>query len=280
MSQKRLFSASEWSVIEYMMKEPDHIVNASIKELANFAYTSSSTIVRLFKKLDCNSFSEFKIQFYSTVKQQDNKLSVDANIPFSKEDSLSNIAKNLETLCTDALTETATMYKEYAYQKAVKKLNAAESIDIYCLGANQHYAKDFQLNMMRIHKHVIVWNEPLSMKLNAAKSNRNRVALFISYSGESEQLIECAQLLRQYGTYIICITSIGKNSLSDLCHLSLSIVSKEKMFSKIGLFSSKYSILMVLDTLYSGVYKEDYDTNQKLTEAEIMFLSKTPHKKT
>jgi len=259
-----------------MMKQSEQVVNASIKELANSAFTSPSTIVRLFKKLDCNSFTEFKVQFYSAVSQQANRQLVDANIPFDKEDSLLEIAQNLETLCTDALQETSTLYEEYAYQKAVKKLNAAESIDIYCLGANQHYAKDFQLNMMRIHKQVIVWNDPMSMKLSAAKSNRSHVALFISYSGEGDHLIECCRLLRECGTYIICITSIGNNSLSDLCHLSLNIVSKEKMFSKIGLFSSKYSILMVLDILFSGVYKEDYETNQALIDTETKFSIKRP----
>ena len=71
---------------------------------------------------------------------------------------------------------------------------------------------------------------------------------------------------------------MGSNSISDLSHLSLDIVSREKVFSKIGLFSSKYSILMVLDLLYSGIYRENYEENQRLTNMESSFLQTGPGK--
>ncbi len=278
MSQKRFFSNSEQAVIDHMAADPNCVVNASVKELAAAAYTSPSTIVRLFKKLDCNSYAEFKVQFISAIQQQKNRPSIDANVPFGEQDTLPQISKNLEALCSDALQETLSLFDEKSYQKAIKKLNLAQVIDIYALGANLYFARDFQLNLMRIHKNVIVHDNLVAMELNAFSSDRTHVALVISYSGESKTLIDYCQILRKRGTFIICITSMGSNSISDLSHLSLDIVSREKVFSKIGLFSSKYSILMVLDLLYSGIYRENYEENQRLTNMESSFLQTGPGK--
>ena len=252
-----------------MAADPNCVVNASVKELAAAAYTSPSTIVRLFKKLDCNSYAEFKVQFISAIQQQKNRPSIDANVPFGEQDTLPQISKNLEALCSDALQETLSLFDEKSYQKAIKKLNLAQVIDIYALGANLYFARDFQLNLMRIHKNVIVHDNLVAMELNAFSSDR-------THSGESKTLIDYCQILRKRGTFIICITSMGSNSISDLSHLSLDIVSREKVFSKIGLFSSKYSILMVLDLLYSGIYRENYEENQRLTNMESSFLQTGP----
>lgn len=273
MSQKQFFSASEQAVIDHIAQDPNCVINASVKDLAAAAFTSPSTVVRLFKKLDCSSFSEFKIQFVSAVNQQQKHPAVDANVPFKRNDTLSQIGKNLEALCSDALHETLSLFQEKTYQKAVRKLNAAQFIDVYALGANLYFAKNFQLDLMRINKKAVVLDSLIGMELNASNSDRTHVALVISYSGESKELVDCCQILRKRGTFIICITSMGNNSISDVSHLTLDIVSREKTFSKIGLFSSKYSILMVLDLLYSGIYRENYEQNKHYTVIESRFSS-------
>lgn len=273
MAQKRFFSNSEQAVIDHIVEDPESIIHASVKELAAASYTSPSTIVRLFKKLDCDSFTEFKVQFISAVKQQSSRPLVDADVPFGKEHTLLQISENLEVLCTDALQDTLSLFNERSYQKAVKKLNSAKVIDIYAHGVNLHYAKDFQLNMMRIHKNVVDHDTHIGMKLNAENSDETHVALVISYSGENEELMNCCRKLRKHGTFIISITRMGGNSISELSHLSLNIASMEKGFSKIGLFSSKYSILIILDILYSGVYRENYEENLQLNSVNSKFLS-------
>ena len=62
---------------------------------------------------------------------------------------------------------------------------------------------------------------------------------------------------------MICISSVGNNSISDLCDITLNIVTWEKMFSKISTFSSSVSTLLVLDILYAGLFARDYDKNKQ-----------------
>ena len=94
-----------------MAADPNCVVNASVKELAAAAYTSPSTIV------DCNSYAEFKVQFISAIQQQKNRPSIDANVPFGEQDTLPQISKNLEALCSDALQETLSLLMRKAIRK-------------------------------------------------------------------------------------------------------------------------------------------------------------------
>ena len=117
--------------------------------------------------------------------------------------------------------------------------------------------------MRRINKEVTTSTSQQEQLIKAATSNKDRVALIISYTGETKDILEICQLLKVSETPMICISSVGNNSISDLCDITLNIVTWEKMFSKISTFSSSVSTLLVLDILYAGLFARDYDKNKQ-----------------
>ena len=62
---------------------------------------------------------------------------------------------------------------------------------------------------------------------------------------------------------ILAITSLGTNSLSKIADVVLHISTREKMYSKIGGFSSLTSISLVLDILYSCKFSLHYGINMQ-----------------
>lgn len=142
-------------------------------------------------------------------------------------------------------------------------LGRATFIDIYGVSSNQHLAYNFMLDMRRISKEVTTSVSHQEQLIKAATSNKDRVALIISYTGETKDILEVCQLLNATETPMICISSVGNNSLSDLCDITLNIVTWEKMFSKISTFSSSVSTLLVLDILYAGLFARNYDDNKE-----------------
>ncbi|MDZ4907099.1 MurR/RpiR family transcriptional regulator, partial [Clostridium perfringens] len=53
----------ELSLYNYIMKNSEKVIYMRIRELANEAHVSTTTILRFCKKLDCEGFSEFKLKF-------------------------------------------------------------------------------------------------------------------------------------------------------------------------------------------------------------------------
>ena len=136
-----------------------------------------------------------------------------------------------------------------------------QMIDIYGSGNSLLAAMSFQHKMMRIQRDVnlkVLHGEQIFMSYN---SNHKRIAMVISYSGETNEIIQIAQILKEKQTPIIVLTSIGDNRLSHYADYILNIGSREKIFTKIAPFSSQISIEYILNLIFSCLFQKDYDKN-------------------
>ena len=95
--------------------------------------------------------------------------------------------------------------------------------------------------------------------LSAASLKKNDVAVLISYSGETYDIIRMASLVKRTGCKLIAITSYTKNSLSKFADVILYTVSAETMIRS-GAISSRIAQLTVIDALYTAVCSNMYDS--------------------
>ncbi len=264
LKQPNYYSNVEQVLVDFILKNPNFILSATSQELATATYTSSSSVVRLCQKLGCKGFNDFKIKYAAEKKQSFfNSKYIDANYPFKNGDNIKTIAKNISNLNIESIQETMSLFDEATYNEAVDLLYNARIIDIYGVSINLQLALDFKYKLSRINRIVEIQNFQQQQLLSAAKSEADHCALILSYTGETREVLEITEILKPTKTPIISITSMGNNSLAEASNLVLNIASKEKMYSKIGQFSSRTSILMILDFLYAGIFEKDYEDNIK-----------------
>ena len=60
----------ELSLYEYIIKSKDRVVDMTIRDLAKETHVSTTTILRLCKKLGCDGFSEFKVKFKLDMEER------------------------------------------------------------------------------------------------------------------------------------------------------------------------------------------------------------------
>ena len=234
------FSHSEKEIAHYILNEGEKVLNLSIKELAKKTYTSPATIVRLCHKLGLEGYGDFKIK-YSAELQFD----------------LAHTA----SLNQEVIAETIQLIDFEQLHQIVELLDQNKDIDIYGTGNSLLAAMSFQHKMMRIQRNVnlkMLAGEQVFMSYN---SNENKIAMIISYSGETNELIKIAKILKEKKTPIIILTSIGDNRLSHYANYILNIGSREKIFTKIAPFASQTSIEYILNVIFSCLFKKDYQTN-------------------
>lgn len=68
-------------------------------------------------------------------------------------------------------------------------------------------------------------------------------------------------ILKKQGASTISLTSIGDNPIATNSDCSLKITTREKLYSKIGNFTSTTSVIYLLNLLYSIVFTADYEMN-------------------
>lgn len=264
MREKGDFTHTEQTLINLMLKDPTLMLsNPTAAQLGKAAFTSASTVVRLCKKLGCDSFSAFKTQFVAEFQQNQGKtLHVDADLPFSDTDAPEKILDQLTSLEEIAIRQTRSVINVGTYQAAVAMLNDAQCIDVYGAGENVQLLQDFSYKMGTIHHQVRCHLDNQKQLLSAATKYLGHCAVLVSYSGESRSTIHCAQLLKENRTPTLSITCQKPNQLANLTDLNLYIATLESQaganVAKLGTFTSNISILTMMNYLYAGVFQHDY----------------------
>jgi len=257
-------SKSEEVLANYILNEKENIENLSTKNLANATYTSPSTVIRLSQKLGFSGWNEFKEKYLEEIKYLNKHLSnVDPDFPFEAHDNFMNIASKVGHLASNSIDDTLSLLKNDEIKKAVQLLCKSQIINVYGISNSLLMAYDFKHKMLRINKHVEIMNLPGEQIIVASNSSPANCAILISYSGESKEVLKIAEILKSKNTQMIVLTSIGENSLTTFADCTFSISTREKLYSKISTYSSNNSIHLILDILYSCVFKMNYDYNLK-----------------
>lgn len=256
------FSQSEKEIARYILNHGEEVLSMSVQQLAKETYTSPATIVRLCKKLGLEGYNDFKIK-YSAELQYDlhHNKRIDVNFPFDREDSYPMICHKLATLSQEVIADTIQLIDFHQLEQIVDVLYQHHDIDIYGSGNSLLAAMSFQHKMMRIGRNVnlkVLNGEQVFLSYT---SHADRLAMIISYSGETNELIQIAQTLKEKKTPIIILTSIGDNRLSHYASYILNIGSREKIFTKIAPFSSQISMEYLLNVIFSCIFQKDYDDN-------------------
>lgn len=256
------FSDSEKQIARYILSHDDEVLSLSSRELANKTYTSPATIVRLCRKLGLKGYDAFKIQYSAELQSHTYSTNeIDVNFPFDETDSLKEITYKIYELDNEVLKGTMQLIDYDLLQEVINDIYKYQYIDIYGSGNSLLAAMSFEHKMMRINRIVnlkVLHGEEIFMAQN---SDDSHLALLISYSGETADVLKYAKILKGRNTKIIGITSVGDNELSRVADVVLNVYSKEKIFSKIAPFASQISFEYLLNIIYSGVFQKEYSKN-------------------
>ncbi len=262
LSYLKSLTTNEKTVAQYLIDHMNEISKISITDISSHTFTSNSTTVRLAQKLGYHGWKELKTACIEEQRYLNTHFHhVDPNVPFHKEDSFMKIADNISTLLSESILDTKSLIQEEQLYKATEAIATHSIINIFGITFSIEVAHDFKMKMLSIGKHVNVVSNPEEYTFFFEASNPNVCSIFISYSGETIELIHLATQLRIKGYPTIAITSIGDNALSKACYCWLPLSTREKIVSKIANYTSNISTHYILDVLYSTVFAMHYDQN-------------------
>lgn len=264
-------TASEKSVLLFILQKPRTAISMDIHSLAKTAGTSASTIIRICQKNGLKGYKELKqaIQndLYSFQK---------ADAPFYTEPDKNEYTILFQLFREDiqALEATYHLNSPEVLRQAVTMIQQARAIYIFGIGASHLAARDFQMKLERIGRFSVVYEDFHLQALAASNTTPQDIAVFISYSGETAELLNMARECRKNGAPILSITQMRSSSLSALSTLCLYVPAIEKALRP-GAGSSRLCILSIIDLLFAmmlpGLKSEVYDhilETQRLMEKE------------
>lgn len=271
------FTPAEQLVVAFLEEKQEQIQDYTLRNAAKECFTYPSTFVRVAKKMGFSGWEELKKAYLAECDYLGKSVkAINANIPFTPNDSLMTVAGKIKQLTMETTNDTFSLLTHDQLAKAIQLLIEADEIRIFARNHNILIAHEFCLRMNRIG-HACFNNTVDGEQLfDAANAKTNSCALFISYSGESSQLRKAMTILKKKKVPMILITSIGNNSMAQLADCILEVTTREKLYSKIGNFTVSSSIKFLLDVLYAGCFAQNYQKNyEHLVEISLQADGRT-----
>ena len=192
----------EMQVYQFIIKHRERVGYMTIRELAEQAAVSTTTVLRFCRKMHCEGWSEFRIRPRLTEQQstpQVNTASVNEMLSFFK--SINN-------------DEFGQLIAE-----AAQKINQAERVFFIGVGTSgslAKYAARFFSNLGKFSHAIDDPYYPVSPDLY-----ENAIAIILSVSGETEEILRIASQFSLNKCKIIAITNTESCSLAKMSDFSL-----------------------------------------------------------
>ena len=234
---------AEKRLADWINANPGRLISLSIVELAENCGCSEATIVRFSKRLGLSGYQELKVSLAAETGYSPVSTSI------SSDDNPYEI---YEKVCNDiylSLEKTKSSLDKEALSLAAEKLCKASKIVIFGLGNSASVATDASHKFMRAGLNCIAYSDNHMQVIAASHLGENDVAIGISHSGSSKDIVDALKIAKEHGATTITVTNNGKSPILKQSDIVLFTSSEETLHSILAL-SSRISQLAIIDSLY------------------------------
>ena len=263
------FTKSEKRVADYVFEYPQKVLYTSITDLAEMCGVGDTTVFRFCRALKLNGYQEFKMLLAQDMANQQG--TNNALVGFiNPEDDVETICKKALSTNIAALNETFNVLDFDAITKAVDMISASKRIHFFGMGSSGVIALEAKQKFMRILPNVEFVSDCHMQYMAASLLDSRDLAIIISYSGSTKDMIEIHKLAKQNGCKSICITRFAKSALTSKADVVLLTGSNEGPLDG-GASSTSIVQLYLLDVLYLQYFIKHYnqsrDNKSRTTES-------------
>jgi len=257
----RSLNPAEKKVSDYILAYPEEVIGLSITEVAENSKASEATVVRVSQLIGYQGFQELKIMLAKDLG------SFFAEIPeeIKRGDSMSEVTAKVLQTNIQAIRDTLDVLDVGEMERTVKAISNARRVDFYGVGASGIVALDAQSKFLRINIESMAFIDPHLQAISAALLTKRDVAVGISHSGSTKDIVDSLSLAKSVGATIICITDHTRSPITKISNIKLYTASRETAFRS-GAIASRIAQLSVIDVLFLGVLMSRYDSAVKSLE--------------
>ncbi len=192
----------EMMVYNFVVKNRDKVMYMTIRELADAANVSTTTVLRFCRKLNCEGYSEFRVRF---------KLYLEQNEPQQPNFGASEIIsfKGVNNDEFDKLLDNAV--DVILSSERIIFVGAGTS------GALAKYGARFFSNVGKFSNHI---DDPYFPVTNDMA--KNALAIVLSVSGETEEILRFASQFSLHHCKVLSVTSHEHSRLAKLADFNIS----------------------------------------------------------
>ncbi|GJM81123.1 putative HTH-type transcriptional regulator [Paenibacillus sp. HMSSN-139] len=253
-------------VAEYILANMEEIPHLSIKSLAKLSKTSDASVLRFCKTMGYSGYRSFIVSISAALGSMDDERK-DQYTDIQPGDDLNTIISNISRNNMKSIEDTLSVLDRGEVARAVKALRASNRIVFFGIGASGLVCQDGEQKFSRINKMSHAYTDGHSQLTAATLLGKGDVAIFVSNSGDTVEILETLDIAKKNNATTIAITKYNRSELADKADILLGISTPE-VTMRSGAMGSRIAMLTVIDMLFAGVASAEYQNVKK-------YLSKT-----
>ena len=248
---------AEKNVVTFVLREPQLAAGMTVRALAEQTFSSPSTVIRLCRKLGFTGFKQFQRELMLELAFMDSSDGAPLE-DVSQGDDAAQIVSKVMRSNVRSIEATGKLIDPATLEYCADLLKRARMVNLFGIGASRLAAHDLAQKLMRADKLCSSLDDSHDQLLSAKNMHQNDVAVVFSYSGETREMVDCAQCAHDNGARIVAITRIDADSeLVRLADAVLGVAASEPIVRS-GAMASRMAQLMVVDALYATYVAKDY----------------------
>jgi RpiR family carbohydrate utilization transcriptional regulator len=247
LQSRHLLRKSELKVADHVLLDPAAVMHSSMADLAQEVGVSEPTIVRFCRAIGCSGFQDLKLKLAQSLASGASF----GQFAIHEDDSVTEVTQKIFDTTLHTLVDVREHLDLAALQRAVDAIAHAQRIEFYGFGASGAVAADAQHKFFRLLLTAAAYADPHMQAMSAATLRPGDVAICISQSGRSKDLLISANLVRESGATLITLCP-GQTPLAELATVNLAIDVQEDTDIYTPL-TSRIAHLVVIDVLAMGV---------------------------
>ena len=250
---------------DYILENASEIPHLSIKELAQASKTSDASVLRFCKTMGYSGYRNFIVSISASLGSRDEDLKAQYT-DIQPGDDLSTIISNISLNNIKSIEDTLSVIDRNEITRAVELLCRSKRIVFFGIGASGIVCKDGEQKFSRINKMCHAYIDGHSQLTAATLLEEDDVAIFISNSGATSDIIDALDIALKNKAKCIAITKYNKSELAVRADIVLSISTPE-ITIRSGAMGSRIAMLTIIDILFAGVASAEYqDVKTYLTK--------------
>lgn len=244
---------AERRVAEQVLADPVGTHRGTIGQLAERSRTSLTTVTRFCRALDLAGYQELRFALATEAGEASSRNWVlGAAAEIGPEDPLQRVLANLLATDVRALEETAAQLDLAVAEQLIDAITAARRVDVYAVSGSAAIGSDLQRRLHHLGVTSHLWTDIHDALASAALLGPDDVAIGISHSGETIEVIEPLTAARAGGAATAAVTNFPRSTITGVAGLVLTTSAREATYRS-GSLSGRHTQMLVVDCLITGI---------------------------
>jgi RpiR family transcriptional regulator, carbohydrate utilization regulator len=241
---------SENLIASHILDNPEEIYSLKIEQLARKLNISLPTVFRFAKKLGFEGFKDFKVALI-----RDMAIGINIEAENIEDDSIEATTRNVFEKVSSNLKETLSIINYDDLSKTVDFIINAKRLIFFAVSYSMPVALDCYSKFLSAGFNCVYDTDTYAQRVISTQCTSKDVAIGISFSGASPEVLDCVSNARQGGAKTICITTFMKSPITEFADISIYTAPVSSRHQRIDI-PSKMSYIAILDCIYlSAVLK-------------------------